>query len=193
MIAFLLGYLAMGVVVCAGLFLARHFAKGSNPRTEGKTETRESPAPKHSSRWPGFKERVIVPVLVASLVIVFWPVALYVMVKDLVSSGETELPAGQRAFRVARKDLLKRLALEDIERDEMVQDPLGAVPNLPFGHLNPAWQKFKSCLLPDDEVWTFAAARPSDGGRKEHRQGYVIVRSGKPRECFLTEWKKSVE
>lgn len=138
MIAFLLGYLAVGVVVCAGIFLALHFAKGRNPRTEGKTGTRESPAPKHSSRRPGFKDRVIVPVLVAAFVIVFWPVALYWKVKDLASSGETELPAEQRAFRVARKDLLMRLALEDIERKEKVQDPLGAVPNLPFGHLNPA-------------------------------------------------------
>jgi hypothetical protein len=170
-IPFLLGYLAMGVVVCAGIFFALHFAKGRNPRAEGKTETRESPAPKHSSRWPGFKDRVIVPVLVASLVIVFWPVALYWKVKDQASSEETEQPAGQRAFRVARKDLLKRLALEDIERDEMLQDPLGAVPNLPFGHLNPAWQKFKSCLLPDDEVWAFAAVRPSDGGRKNIARG----------------------
>ncbi|WVM93015.1 hypothetical protein ULG90_02285 [Halopseudomonas pachastrellae] len=45
-------------------------------------------------------------------------------------------------FAVTEDHLLESLTVAEIEARERVADPLGAVPDLPFGHLNTAWQEF---------------------------------------------------
>lgn len=54
--------------------------------------------------------------------------------------------------------LLERLSVQQIELREQVDDPLHAVPPLPFGHLKAPW------FLP----W----------GARDQRRGYALVRAG---------------
>lgn len=58
-------------------------------------------------------------------------------------------------FSVELGDLLSRYEVEDVETIETVRDPLCAVPNVPFGHLNPAWMVFRDKISDGDEVWSF--------------------------------------
>ena len=49
----------------------------------------------------------------------------------------------------------EKVSLVDIEAREVVDDPLHAVPNLPFGHLHGVWKAFLTGLEPGSELWSF--------------------------------------
>lgn len=57
------------------------------------------------------------------------------------------------------KERLKRMNIADIERANLIDDPLGAVPAVPFGHLNPAWQYVKDQQKSGGEFWGFRCER----------------------------------
>ena len=76
--------------------------------------------------------------------------------------------------------MLERLTVEEIESREMVYDPLNAVPNLPFGHLNEVWAQLKAAKQTKDELWSFAATWLGDDDTPELRKGYVLWRRRKP-------------
>ena len=69
-------------------------------------------------------------------------------------------------------------------------DPMGAVPDLPFGHLNATWLKFKVSLEPADSIWSFSVEWCGNWGRREIRAGYVAVRDTGFGPNFLTKWRR---
>lgn len=70
----------------------------------------------------------------------------------------------------------------------MVSDPLGAVPQVPFGHLHGAWRRFLQANWTDGaQLWSFATVWETPQGSREQRSGYVIVRLGRPGAYFLVE------
>ena len=54
-------------------------------------------------------------------------------------------------------DLVKCMSVGEIEEIERVNDPMGAVPDVAFGFLNPMWEKFKAGFESYDEIWTYKA------------------------------------
>jgi hypothetical protein len=83
-------------------------------------------------------------------------------------------PPVDKEFHVQREELLRQMTMEEIEKVERVLDPLGSVPDLPFGHLHPTWERFRAALKPEYVVWAFAARWPrKQYGR--HLAGYVAV------------------
>jgi hypothetical protein len=89
-------------------------------------------------------------------------------------------------FAVKRAHLQEPLTVAQIEAREAVEDPLRAVPNVPFGHLNAAWKTFIVGVAADDELWSFTARWEMAWAGKAIRSGYVIVRGGVPGSYFLT-------
>jgi hypothetical protein len=81
------------------------------------------------------------------------------------------------------------VSVEEVEALETVLDPLGAAPNVPFGHLNAAWRAFIEGGTECDELWSFSADWQTAWGNRERRAGYVRVRAGEPGDYFLTMWK----
>lgn len=134
--------------------------------------------------------KFVVPLLACVAVVVGWPVAIFMKVKDMLGMDSySGASAGeQREFSVGRDDLQERLSVEEIETRERVNDPLGAVPALPFGHLNSGWKAFLDGMSPDDAIWSFSASWTT-WGRKEIREGYVIVRGETVGAHFQTVWK----
>lgn len=55
------------------------------------------------------------------------------------------------------KYLIRKLSLIEAEQENLIDDPLGLSPKLPFGHLNRAWTKFLSefGFDEDSELWYF--------------------------------------
>lgn len=105
---------------------------------------------------------------------------------------ETE-PLMEPRFVVRRKHLLRRMSVAEVEKQEMVRDPLGAAPNLPFGHLHRQWQELRVSMRPRDEIWTFSAFwKPWPWVPGETRTGYVIVHQGKPGDYLLTSLEYEV-
>ncbi len=133
---------------------------------------------------------VVVPALAALLVFVIWPAAVYLKVKEWRGKDKATEPELDREFAVMREHLLERLTQAEIEQRERVFDPLGAVPDLPFGHLHAAWQGFLSDRPEGAELWSFSAPW-GDRRRRESLTGYVLVRDGVPGAWF-TVIKKPV-
>ncbi len=132
----------------------------------------------------------VVPLLAGIAVVVGWPIAIFMKAKELLEkkSDTGAMDGEQSEFSVSRDDLQERLSIEVIEARERVIDPLGAVPALPFGHLHSAWKAFLDGMGPDDSVWSFSANWTS-WGRKELREGYVILSGDTVAAHFQTVWK----
>ena len=134
-------------------------------------------------------DSVLSPALALSFIVISWPFMGYYRVKELVAKKNGTESAQDPVFAVEPAHLLERLAVEEVEARETVFDPLGAAPNLPFGHLHAAWRAFVDGLAEGDELWSFSADWQTGWGNMERRAGYVLVREGEPGEHFLTVWK----
>ena len=95
----------------------------------------------------------------------------------------------EKKFAVTEGDLLEKLSVPEIEARERIVDPMGAVPDAPFGHLNVAWLKFKTAMEPHDSLSSFSARWSTNWGREETLAGYVIVRGDRIGAHFLTSRK----
>lgn len=149
--------------------------------------------PKRKSRWFRFLNNIFFPMLVSALILPFWPLLVLLKVKQIICGEPDSRSLDEPEFSVTREDLQLQLSLQEIEQQEIVFDPLGAVPNVPFGHLNAAWKEFCERMNPHDHLWSFTAHRTSTWGSKEIRQGYVIVCGEDIGPNFLTVYKDIIE
>ena len=185
---YLYWYLGIGVVVLAFIYRAHY-------REEKKSKFRRAyleavyPDPDRKKLSYRILNNIVVPVLTSVLVVTVWPVAVYMGVKKLFQKKERDVLPEKRVFAVEREHLLERLTLQEIERREVVSDPLKAVPDLPFGHLNAAWQEFLQGKVDGTELWSFSEQLQTTWGRKELRCGYLVVQDGVPGTHFLTVCK----
>ena len=95
-------------------------------------------------------------------------------------------------FAVTSQHLQEALSVVEIEARERVFDPLGTVPDVPFGHLNTAWQDFLVQCEEGAEFRRFAADWDS-GWCRERREGYVEIVQGQPGRFFMTLCKTLTE
>lgn len=183
---YLYWYLGIGAVVLI-LMVAYHklTKKNDNSLSDMLAELR----PERKKLWYQLLNNVLGPALVGTLIVPFWPVLVFVRVKELFFDEPARDPFNEPPFVVTRGDLQTQLSISEIEQREMVFDPLEAAPNLPFGHLNAAWKQFCESLEPDDSLWSFAAHWTTSWGRKDFRQGYAIVRGEEIGCHFITVWK----
>lgn len=129
----------------------------------------------------------IAPILFFAIGSAVWPGLLLLKLKEhggLFQREKTGWP-DEPIFEIQRKNLLEKLTVKEIEEREIVRDPLGAVPVLPFGHLNKGWRKFLESTDTDFELWSFSAEWAPWGG-PELRKGYVQVHQGEIGSYFMT-------
>lgn len=131
-----------------------------------------------------------VPWLVISLI---WPVVLVMLLIGHLRKPDAAQDDRERdaypAFELGPDHLVEPLTVEQIERRELVDDPLHAVPPVPFGFLHESWQALRAQLQPGDELWSFDARRTVTWygvNYAERRTGYAIVRNGQPVASMLT-------
>ncbi len=115
------------------------------------------------------------PMLGISAMGLVWPLGLFIVVKDRWDKWREPARKKAAAFRVRRGDLLKLHTIEQVARDARVHDPLGAVPDVPFGHLNALWTQFLRERPQDGELWSFACRWKNTWGEFEDRKGYAWV------------------
>ncbi len=180
-------YIGIGVVVLAVVYGAHHLKK--EKESDSLRELLETVNPDRKKLSYRILNNIVAPVLAAMLVIAVWPVAGFMKVKEMFQKKESYVSPEEREFAVEREHLQERLTVQEIERREVVADPLKAAPELPFGHLNTAWQEFLKGRAEGSELWLFSARWHTTWGRKELRSGYVVVQHGAPGAHFLTVWK----
>jgi len=180
---YLLAYLGIGLVILVIVLVAKWI--GDRRETIDDAYLRDL----RERRQPSWKEWLIDDVIGSTiagvLVIVAWPLVVVLWVKEKWFSGRAS--ASERpVFEVRQEHLLERRSIEEIERLERVDDPLDAVPDLPFGHLHFAWLQFREKLEPGDEVWSFTAPW-SEWGWCYTRSGYAILRKDGVGPWFISE------
>lgn len=184
---YLYWYLGIGAVV---LILMAAFHKLTKKKDDNSlNDVLGDLRPERKSLWFRLLNDVLGPALVGTLIVPFWPVLVFFKVKDFVVGEPDRGPIDEPEFAVTRGDLQTQLSVQEIEQREIVFDPLGAAPHVPFGHLNTAWKKFCEGMEPFDSLWSFTSHWTSAWGSKEIRQGYVIVRGGEIGRHFIAVWK----
>ena len=71
----------------------------------------------------------------------------------------------------------------------MVRDPLGAAPNLPFGHLHAVWVEFRDGLGVGETVHLFESAGPNVF-RKQLIWGYAVCQEGRVYRFMTAGWRR---
>ena len=189
---YLYWYLGVGAVVLAIVYGLHRLTK-QDDEWDFLREYLDARYPKRKKLWYRILNKLVAPALAAVAVVAVWPIAAYVQGRALLSKkGAAAVPRVEAPeFAVRREHLLERLTVSEIEAREFVFDPLGAAPQLPFGHLNAAWRKFIEGVGPDDELWSFTALWKPEWGDEEIRAGYAVVRGDLPGSHFLAMSKEA--
>ncbi len=176
-------YLAIGAVTLVVMYVTHRLSAKSE--SEGLTDILDAMNPERNKLSYRVINKGLVPVLASVIAILFWPAILYMKIKDICDRG----PGGrfeEKVFQVSKADLLAKRTIQQIESDEVIEDPLDAVPALPFGHLNKCWKNLLAQMMDGDEIWSFRSKWDGNWGRTELRSGYVLVREGSPEAFILT-------
>jgi hypothetical protein len=178
-------YLSLGLILCIWLFLENKWHENENDEALKKILRSTVVEERHFLKT--VMSEVIAPILFCMIGAVVWPGLLYLKLKEhggLFRREKMGWP-DEPVFEIKRKHLLEKLGVQAIEEREIVRDPLGAMPVLPFGHLNKGWRKFLVSSHEDYELWSFSAEwSPWDG--PELRKGYVQVCREEIGAYFLT-------
>lgn len=180
---YLYSYLSIGAVVLVVMYVTHKFS--SKSESDGLKDILDAMNPERKKLSYRVINNCLVPVLASVIAILFWPAVLYMKIKDMRDKG----PGGrfeEKVFGVRKADLLAKRTIQQIESDEVIEDPLGAVPALPFGHLNKCWKNLLAQMMDGDELWSFKSEWDGNWCRTEIRSGYVLVREGSPEAFILT-------
>lgn len=186
---YLYWYFGIGLAVIAMLYGEDRLKSKPNSNSDFIRDILDASDPNRTKLGYRIRHNILAPMLVAVSVLLLWPAGACLRIKEFFSKPN-QVAAGEREFAVARSDLQERLSTPEIEDREIVSDPLYAVPDLPFGHLNAAWRRFLNDLAQGDEVWSFSAHAQTKWGTTEIREGYVEVRGGVPGVHLLTVRKE---
>ncbi len=102
---------------------------------------------------------------IASIVVVIsWPGFLvWAFLKKLRERRE-RMKEEEPTFICKPEYLVRKVSLIEAEHENIITDPLGLTPQLPFGHLNAAWAQFLGEFGFDEstELWYFEVPIGSD-------------------------------
>lgn len=165
---FVYWYLCIGVSLFIGIFLFNAFF-----RTDAAQDIKD--------QWfgkgiVGFLKNLAMLSAGIPFVAVSWPYFIYLELQE--KYFPKHVVERKTGLQLTRADLKMKVSREDVEIEEMVFDPLGAVPNLPFGHLNPVWVSFIQDLDSNDELWKFEFKEKLLFGGIVCTSGYAILRRG---------------
>jgi hypothetical protein len=116
-------------------------------------------------------------VLVVLVTTILWPLFVPFILYEKWTSrrDEKQRKSEERIFAPGKEDLVSSFTVEEIEAHEIVNDPLGGAPRLPFGHLHGAWEKFLMELPAGAQLWSYAVVWENRWRTQEQREGYVAI------------------
>jgi hypothetical protein len=111
------------------------------------------------------------------------------MLKDKKAVASREQHNKSKEFFLSEDALLKEMTVAEIERANMVIDPMDATPNVPFGHLNALWAGFRDGLEPDETVHLFDSVGPNSF-RRQLILGYAVCKAGRIDRFMTAGWRR---
>jgi hypothetical protein len=144
----------------------------------------------NANNWKKHLEKLIF----LPLMLLLWPVAIVIVLFEIFRQDRWK-PDPEAAFTCRRQHLVQVVTPEAAQAEAKVFDPLGRVPDLPFGHLTAGWCALLAGKQEMDELWYFEVPgnepEPDDQQwpvPQGARRGYALVRSGEVRADFVFEW-----
>jgi hypothetical protein len=191
-------YLVSGGVLLASIRLYNDFFKKKDDKTNWVKDVLDS---LEDSKPKSISARQVIKVfLFVMLVLMVWPFAIAVAIKEVFFPAKNEVRLKPEDYFTCKKShLIKKVIPQEIEKQAVVIDPKGRAPQVPFGHLHPGWINLLSQLEQEDALWAFKkpGQKPPKVDDKASIQwsvprgevsGYAVVRNGKVKAEFLTEW-----
>ena len=200
-------YLALGALVLLVMYVHGHLRKKTFAHELAIIMEQEQS--KRLPFWKKMLSKFAIVFVVLPVAWLVWPGALFIKIRSEIrerrpnvqnsrqSALYSEARRRQRKwaglnvddtedFEVRPDERLQKHTVEQVQALHRVIDPMGAVPDLPFGHLNHRWVAFMASLQPDDEIWSFRTTRLPMDDEFSASNGYVIVRHGKSADILLT-------
>ena len=206
-------YFGLGLVVSL-IVVAAHLA---SKRKESKfsRDIMKALNPRREAFLYRVLEDVIVPTLAFFLVWLVWPVVFVLKFKDIFKKKSQEVVAESEldlipnrnrnrnrnsnsnsnpedleelVFALNDFELTRQVSIEEVERTNLIQDPMEAVPNIPFGHCNARWVVFKDSLQDNETLWEFESTRSELKG-VQAMWGYAVKRDGRVDRFMTTGWR----
>lgn len=142
--------------------------------------------PVNIGRLEKFNYHVVVPFLMGVFLCVAWPVCWAWVIHDKWHTRREDQRRKDSVFRIRPEYLGQASSVADVERTAGVFDPLGAVPNVPFGHLHGAWTQFIDQRPEGAELHPFECVWVNFMREKRERKGFVWVTAGVYGPFWLT-------
>jgi hypothetical protein len=184
-------YFGVGLVVCLAVVTSHLGMK--RRQASSLTDALKSLNPSRQRFWYRVVEDVVVPVLAFILVWLVWPVAIglkfFEMHQKREAAANSERLAKARVFVLKEEALLREMTVAEIEQANMVIDPLGAAPNLPFGHLHAVWVEFREGVGVEETVHLFESVGPN-AFRREMIWGYAVCKGGRVERFMTAGWRR---
>lgn len=186
MIQYFFWYVLLGIVIALYLYIFQY----QRPSAFAKKvyENLESKKPWHYT----LREKLVIPGTMI-FITTCWPIALYMILKDLIQKLTINKQKSDTYSFIARHEhVQEECSVADVEKQNIYFDPQNAVPKIPFGHMNKAWSNFIFKKLPSDKLHKFIASRNSTCGEysksiENDVRGYVLIRNGKIIAEFIYE------
>jgi RNA polymerase-binding transcription factor DksA len=211
-------YFGLGLVVSL-IVVAAHLAN-KRKESKFSRDIMKALNPKREAFLYRVLEDVIVPTLAFFLVWLVWPVVFVLKFKDIfkkksqaveADSDSDLIPHRNRnrnsnsnsnpnpdsddpeelAFALNDFELTRQVTIEEVERTNLIQDPMEAVPNIPFGHCNARWVVFKDSLQDNETLWEFESTRSELKG-VQAMWGYAVKRDGRVDRFMTSGWKLKI-
>lgn len=184
-------YFGVGLVVCLTVVISHLWMK--HRQAGSLTDALKSLNPSRQRFWYRVLEDVVVPGLAFILVWLVWPVAIglkfYERYTKKDAEANSERLAKAKVFVLKEEALVREMTVAEIEQANKVMDPLGAAPNLPFGHLNAVWVEFRDGLGGGETLHLFESVGPNEF-RKQLIWGYAVCKEGRIDRFMTAGWRR---
>jgi len=186
-------YLGVGFVVCLVVVAAHLIGRRKKPKFV--RDMMNAVNPRREALLYRMLEDVVVPTLAFFLVGLVWPVVFVLKIRDSLKkkalAAQAEPEAEPPGFALNDSELLRQVTIDEVERTNLIQDPLEAVPNIPFGHCNARWVLFRDSLQANETLWEFESTRSELAG-VQAMWGYAVRGEGKVDRFISSGWKLRV-
>ena len=186
-------YLGVGFVVCL-VVVAAHLI-GRRKKSKFVRDMMNAVNPRREAFLYRVLEDLVVPTLAVFLVWLVWPLVFVLKIRDSLKkkalAAQVEQEAEPPAFALNDSELLRQVTVDEVERTNLIHDPLEAVPNIPFGHCNARWVLFRDSLQANETLWEFESTRSELAG-VQAMWGYAVKRQGKVERFMTSGWKLRV-
>jgi len=151
---------------------------------------------KEKTTWDRIK-KILLWVGTLAMFCLIWPLAILIALHAVIFEKQTPYyRSDEPRFKCQKESLIKQVEPLEIEDASYVTDPLGRVPNVPYGHLHQGWINLLAQLEPTDQLWSFktkgwVADQPNSPKYLKPRDvnsGFAIVRKKKVVAEFICAW-----